>query len=65
MTESALKPIFDVRNKIIHELAINFAATNRNRNGRARNAMMKHTDKLLQIGEALVDGVDQRLNEAT
>jgi len=26
ITESALKPIFDVRNKIIHELDINFAA---------------------------------------
>lgn len=56
-----LDPIFDVRNKIIHELDINLAVERRTRNVRARGAMITHTDHLLSVGERILKGVDAKL----
>jgi hypothetical protein len=55
------KEIFDVRNKIVHELDINLDGDRRKRNGRGREAMMKHTNALLEIGERVLRGVDEQL----
>ena len=56
-----LQPIFDVRNKVIHELDINFDHPNRNRQSRSRALMMGHTNKLLEVSEALLNAVEEAL----
>lgn len=61
----ALKPVFDVRNKIIHELDVNLDAPRRNRNVRNEPTMRKHTNILLGLAEGILDAVDKKLNTAT
>lgn len=56
-----LDPIFDVRNKIIHELDINLVAERRTRNLRSRGAMITYTDHVLLVGEKILKGVDAKL----
>jgi len=56
-----LDPIFDVRNKIIHELDINLDIERRTRNLRSRAAMIAHTDSLLSVAERILKGVDGKL----
>ncbi len=48
------KKIFDIRNKIIHELDINFAEKHRRRRVRRRRDMIDHTNQLLCIGESIL-----------
>jgi len=55
------KEIFEIRNKIIHELDINLDGDRRKRNMRGREPMMKHTNALLEIGEQILREVDARL----
>jgi len=55
------KEIFDIRNKIIHELDINLDADKRKRNVRGLEPMMKHTNSLLEIGEQMLGEVEKRL----
>jgi hypothetical protein len=61
VNKPTLKPIFDIRNKIIHELDINLAAPTRNRESRKRATMVRHANALLEIGEKFVDGVETKL----
>ncbi len=56
-----LKEIFDIRNKIIHELDINLDGDKRKRNVRGLESMMKHTNSLLEIGEQMLGEVDENL----
>jgi hypothetical protein len=56
-----LKLIFDIRNKIIHELDINFDAPKRNRNVRSMPRMIKETNYLLQIAENVLDSIKKRI----
>jgi hypothetical protein len=56
-----LRPIFDARNKIIHELDVNFEHPNRNRESRAQPKMTKMANKLLEVGERILNGVEQLL----
>jgi hypothetical protein len=56
-----LKEIFDIRNKIIHELDIQFGGINRSRNSRTRNTMVKHTNLLLALGEGVLLAVARKL----
>jgi hypothetical protein len=58
---SVLKPIFALRNKIIHELDINFEHPTRNRESRARAMMIGNSNSLLEVGENLLDGVEDVL----
>jgi hypothetical protein len=55
------KEIFDVRNKIIHELDINLEGHRRKRNVRSLNQMIEHTNALLEIGEKVLAEVDEQL----
>ncbi len=59
-----LKPIFDIRNKIIHELDTNLDGDRRKRNIRGRDAMMKATNRLLEVGEQMLGEVDSVLGVA-
>jgi len=58
------KEIFDIRNKIIHELDMNLASDRRKRNLRGRESMMKHTNALLEIGESVLQEVGEQLASA-
>lgn len=58
-----LRSIFDIRNKIIHELDINFAAQRRIRNVRRAPIMGAHTNTLLDIGERILRAVDGKLQQ--
>ncbi|HVT43454.1 MAG TPA: hypothetical protein VMT00_03610 [Thermoanaerobaculia bacterium] len=61
INKDELKPIFQIRNKIIHELDINFDHVKRNRQTRSQKEMCKHANRLLEIGEKLIAAVDSRL----
>lgn len=59
--KNQLRPIFDIRNDIIHELDINLSAPNRNRESRNRAQMVRHANSLLELGEKFVRGVERKL----
>ena len=61
----ALRPIFEVRNKIIHELDINFDAPRRNRNVRSEAKMKNYTDTLISLAENLLEAIDQKVSQPT
>lgn len=58
-----LKPIFDIRNRIIHELDIDFEAARRNRSSRRLQDMVDRTNLLLQLSEKVLEAVYAKLNE--
>ncbi|HEX9775105.1 MAG TPA: hypothetical protein VGB83_05960 [Actinomycetota bacterium] len=58
--KSGLKPIFDIRNQIIHELDIKLTAPNRNRASRSRAAMVRHSNTLLELGERILLAVEAK-----
>lgn len=58
---SAIGDTFSIRNKIAHEMDINFATVNRNRNGRRRDDMVRRTNSVLSTADALLRAVDQEL----
>lgn len=62
--KKALTPIFRIRNEIIHELDINFDHVNRNRESRSLKLMSRHSNQLLEVGEAIVAAVEAKLKEA-
>ena len=59
-----LKPIFDTRNDIIHELDIDLAGTTRKRHSRTRSKMLADAAALLKVGEGLIAGVEKKLATA-
>jgi hypothetical protein len=61
LTDAELRPIFDLRNKIIHELDINLEAHMRTRNVRSQRDMIRATNRLFALGAALIASVDTRL----
>jgi len=62
--KNQLRPIFGIRNEIIHELDINLSAPNRNRESRARAQMVRHSNVMLEIGERFVKSVEEKLTNA-
>jgi len=62
---AALGPVFDTRNKIIHELDINLDARTRTRNVRSQSTMMGYASRLFRLASALLRSVDQRLMRAS
>lgn len=57
----SLKEIFEVRNKIIHELDINLQGTRRKRNIRSRDDLVSHANALLAAADDLLRAIDQEL----
>lgn len=55
------KEIFNLRNRIIHELDINLDGDRRKRHLRKKKDMMKHANALLEIGEQILREVDECL----
>jgi len=58
-----LQKIFEVRNKIIHELDINFEHSRRNRNQRRVTDMIRNTNVLLNIGSQFLIAIDTILKD--
>lgn len=56
-----LRPIFKTRNKIIHELDIDFATSKRNRHNRSKKQMVAGTNTLLEISEKIFVEVFKKL----
>lgn len=56
-----LKPIFDARNQIIHELDIDLTRANRTRRSRQKKKVLDDARKLIAIGEGLVSSVEKKL----
>jgi hypothetical protein len=54
-----LRPIFSIRNKIIHELDINLEAARRNRNIRRKPEMVNATNHLLELASKILSSVDE------
>jgi len=61
-----LKGIFDIRNKIIHELDVNLntARGRRTRHSRRKPELEEHARKLLDVGERILGEIEQQLNSA-
>lgn len=60
----ALREIFLIRNKIIHELDVNFDAPIRNRNVRSETRMRGYTNTLLSGAQRLLTAVARKLDDA-
>lgn len=60
---STLDAIFKIRNQIIHELDIDFAAQRRNRHSRTMGQMITHCNKLLMLGQHFIEQVSEKLTD--
>ncbi len=60
-----LRPVFEARNDIIHEMDMDFESKNRNRRSRTRAQMVNWTNTALAMAEHIVDEVDARVGEYT
>jgi hypothetical protein len=60
--QTELKPIFEKRNKIIHEFDIAFDAPRRNRIIRKRSPMVEDTNKILKISEKIFLKISEKIN---
>jgi hypothetical protein len=56
-----LKPIFETRNQIIHELDINFGSRHRRRRSRTRVTMINHANALLNVAAQILVGINRKL----
>lgn len=54
---------FGIRNRVIHEMDINFSVRNRNRNSRTRASMVEETNRVLKVAKAIVEAVDELLTQ--
>jgi hypothetical protein len=63
--KGVLKPIFTVRNKIIHELDIDLEGKRRKRNIRGRDEMFGFAEKLLAVADGLIKQVESKLGLST
>lgn len=57
-----LRPVFNCRNEIIHELDINLAARNRNRIQRRKTNMVTFARQLLRASASILSAVDNKLS---
>jgi hypothetical protein len=64
VTDQALRKVFDCRNKLIHEMDIDFGQPNRNRFPRRREDMVEFAGTLLKASSNILDGVDAQLRSA-
>lgn len=60
-TEKELRDVFTCRNRIIHELDIDFSQPNRNRYPRRQADMVGYASMLLDVGSEIIKGVDEQL----
>lgn len=56
-----LRPAFNARNAIIHEMDMDFSAINRNRRSRTQDQMVIWTNQMLEVAGLIVDELDARI----
>lgn len=56
-----LREVFDVRNRISHEMDIDFSQSNRNRFPRRKNDMINYTNCLLHVADNFLYAADKKL----
>ena len=61
VADSDLREVFECRNRLIHELDIDFSQPNRNRFPRRREDMVKYAWALLTVSKTILAGVDRQL----
>lgn len=61
VNDDAFKKVFDCRNKLIHEMDIDFGQPNRNRVPRRKKDMVEYAGTLLRASSNILDGVDRQL----
>lgn len=61
--ESELREVFACRNRLIHEMDVNFEHPNRNRSSRSRSTMTKYAEILLRASSRILSGVDEQLEK--
>ena len=61
VADSDLREVFKCRNRLIHELDIDFSQPNRNRFPRRREDMVKYARELLTVSQTILTGVDGQL----
>ena len=59
----ALRDVFRARNAIIHEMDVNFLATNRRRTSRRRDDMVTYTERTLTVAAELIRQTQQKLDD--
>lgn len=59
--QEELREVFDCRNRLIHEMDIDFQQPNRNRFPRRRNDMVGYAGTLLNASNSILKGVDDQL----
>jgi len=59
--EAALRKVFDCRNRLIHEMDIDFDQPNRNRFSRRKDDMVEYAGTLLGAANSILNGVDEQL----
>ncbi len=64
VSESDLREVFDCRNRLVHEMDIDFSQPNRNRFPRRKNDMVKYGGALLTVSSGILRGVDRQLLRA-
>jgi hypothetical protein len=62
--QTKLRPIFESRNRIIHELDINFNVKRRRRNLRSESIMKSYSETLIELAENIIKSVDTKLSKA-
>jgi hypothetical protein len=65
VNKNQLTPIFDTRNKILHELDISLERDRRRRIHRGLQVMVNHTNRLLGLAEAILTAINTKLAEVS
>lgn len=60
-----LKNIFVIRNRIIHELDIDFGARRRNRRTQNKKQILEHSDCILEIMKTILEELNRKLSKTT
>ncbi len=61
--EADIREVFDCRNRLIHEMDVDFSQPNRNRFSRRRDDMVGKARTLLNLSNRILSGVDRQLPE--
>lgn len=60
-----LREVFSIRNKIGHEMDVDFEQSNRRRSSRTKDDMVKYANMLLKIADAFLRAVESKLMKKT
>ncbi len=59
---AVLAETFNARNKIVHEMDVNFEHPSRNRTPRSRKEMVAYTNRVFRVAKSFLLGVDKKIS---